>query len=399
MPKIFSLEKPSKEKQEKLKGELREFPKILPELTCFWPLSKEREEALEMIKREKMSKEAILNLLKSPDFVENQAALYILNRAKNIPQELQEEIFPFLEKFIVESRDNELQGRALRILAKIPKSLPFLKELIEDEKYEPWRSQSTANQALAIEIVGNIDAPEAKFFLKKLTRSEDWWVKDVAVKALEGQLALPEEVAEEKQDSEEKGYHWLLATQKPLFATPYTPELAKRITELTEVEKKLRKKVGERLVGIVVFGSTAKGYFRELSDVDYTVVAEDYQVVKEFEKIAEPLLTLCEGQWVGPVEGEISGYTNTLFSGLFFGNKKKLLEYQKKFLEQTDDKKWDLIRKIIMIGETDISKTKIILGLEEKELDKTREAIALLRTPPMRKKALEIIEERLEQLK
>ena len=396
MPKIFSLEKPTKEKQEKLKSELREFPKIHPELTCFWSLSKEREEALEMIKQEKMSKEAILNLLKSPDFIENRAALYILSRAKNIPPELQEEIFPFLEKFVVESRDDELQGRALRTLAKIPESLPFLKELIEDEKYEPWRSQSTANQSLAIEIVGNIGTPEAKSFLKKLTRSEDWWVKDEAVKALGGQPAPPEEVIEEKQDSEEKGYQWLLATQKPLFATPFTPELAKRITELTEVEKKLRKKVGKKLVGIVVFGSTAKGYLSSLSDVDYTVVAEDYKVVKEFKKLAEPLFTLCHEQWVGPVKGEISGYTNALFNGLFFGDRKKLLEYQKNFLEQTDDKKWDLIRKIIMTGETDILKTKRILGLEEKEFNKTREAIALLRTPPMRKKALEIIEERLK---
>ena len=392
MPKIFTLEEPSREKKEELIEKLRQYPELKPRVTVTWPLSKERETALEMIKSERIEEKAIINLLKSADFIENRAGLYILSQTPNIPKGLEKKAIPFLKEFILESQDGEIKERAFKALSWMPGSLSFLTELIEAEKYSRWRAKTTDNQNLAIKTIANI--PEGQSFLKNLTKSKDWWVKKEAEQALE-EISPRKEAAQEKQkEMPEKGYPWLLATRKPLFATPFTQELATRILELDKIEKKLREKNGDKLVGIVVYGSTAKGYLKSASDLDYTVISEDPQVVKQFKKLAESL-DLCpvHDHWVGPEEGKISGYVNALFTGIFFGQRKKLLEYQKKYLTQIDEDGWHKIRRIIMIAESSILRAQRVLGLKERE--KIEEAIALLRTPPPRKKALEIINQRL----
>lgn len=226
--------------------------------------------------------------------------------------------------------------------------------------------------------------------LERLAEDKDSSVREQAIIALD------------KIKDRSKSKLWLLATKKPLFTTPYTKELAERILEIKKIVKEMKDKFGDRFIGIVIFGSTAKGYFTPTSDLDWCVIAKDKEVLEYFEKIAQELkLPLCQEHYI-EVDETYKAKTKTnikiLFYGLFLGDREMLHKVQKNTLESMDPKKypqeWDGIRKIIMGYELDLLKASRRFGIDEEKMERIKVFSALLRVPPTYNEALEIVRRR-----
>jgi len=87
MPKVHSLEKPSPSEARELAKEVsalrgregKRSPESEPRLTFTWPLSKDRQDALEMMETGEARPEKVADLLRSNDFIMRDAGLFLLN--------------------------------------------------------------------------------------------------------------------------------------------------------------------------------------------------------------------------------------------------------------------------------------------------------------------------------
>ncbi len=95
MPKFFSLEKPKTEKVKEINQELKEFPELKPRLTFNFPLNENRKSALEMISQEsEIDSDKIMQFIKSSDFIERNAGLYLISKNPDFSEEDKKEIDP-----------------------------------------------------------------------------------------------------------------------------------------------------------------------------------------------------------------------------------------------------------------------------------------------------------------
>jgi len=302
MPKEFFTEQPTKKEVASKLEELEKYPNLRPRLTVAWPVTKEKEELLEMTNAdaEELTKKENLNkigkLRESDDFLERETASYLYTK-------------------------------------------------IEQERN--------------------------KFF---------------------------------KHDKKTKLSEKLLSSRKPLFATTHVSELAKKILLLDDVSKILQEKYKDKFIGFVVFGSTSGGYSLPKSDIDYMLTglkAEDKKNHDEFKSLIRDLnLKPCPlySKYVDTETLEENMlHTSQLFQGLFFGNRKKLLELQKQVLKKINETNWNRIRKGIANVETNLEKATERFKIKDKKLRQIKTNIAILRTPPPLKEAREIINRRYEQ--
>jgi len=468
MPEVYSLEKPNKEEVEKLVKELKEYPELKPRLTFDFPLSQSRKDALEMIKSEgKIDAKRVEELLKSDDFIEKGAGLYILNKlSPSLPKESAELLLPLLEK--LSQDDNcDIRKDAIGSFGKLGElGLSFLKKLSRDQKH-PWLREiaieaigqlgelalpflkeliqdKSAPRVIAIQALGKVGEP-ALPLLEKLSQDEEEWIRKVVVIALGqmGNLALPlleklsqdedEEIRRDvalalgeigetgrplleklsqdeaervritaffslnpiNQKNEPKKFKsWLLATKKPLFATPHTKELAERIFNIQDMAKIMADEFGDKFIGLTVFGSTAKGYAEPESDLDWGIVAKDKEVSDYFQKTAKSL-RLCHEHYAGVDEKyKVQDNADILFYGLFFGNRKELQKLQKTALEDMGENGWENIRYKIRSNELGLIKAAMRFGIKDEEMEKIKQAVALLRVPPPYDEALRIVRKR-----
>ena len=145
MPKFNSLEQPSKELMEKITKELYEHSEVKPRLIFPFPLSEERNEALEMIKTEKIDEEKLLKLLKSNDFIEKKAGFYLLNKINiKFSKEKQEKSLPILEAMSKDEDWYVRQSVAQAMGNSGEKSLPILEAMSKDEDRNVRRSVAQA---------------------------------------------------------------------------------------------------------------------------------------------------------------------------------------------------------------------------------------------------------------
>lgn len=239
MPEFYSLEKPPKEKVEKLKTELYEYsPELKPRLTFIWPLSESRKEALEMIKSEKIDVEKVSKLLERDDFVEKEAGLYLLKSTKalsatNIEDckkifSILENIYSkgehaetallwgditfkaisnlldktpsnFLEKMLEDGDFSFLKETALmdkikiRIIeSKREKGLPILDEMIRDVSARNSQTRRSAIEA-KVKIINELHGEKALPILEKMVEEGDQMTNVVIIKSLTnfGEKSLP----------------------------------------------------------------------------------------------------------------------------------------------------------------------------------------------------------------
>lgn len=309
MPKEFFTEQPTKKEVESKLEELEKYPDLRPRLTVAWPITREKEELLEMVNAEE----------------------------------------------ITEKKDIEK-------IEKLKKSNNFLKRGMGE--YLSYKS--------------------------KLTKGN------------------------KRMDLSQK----LLSSRKPLFATPYMydmPKLADKLLKLDEIAKKLQEKYKDKFIGFTVIGSTHKGYSEPKSDIDYVMLgskSENKELLGKFQELVEKTgLNPCKilGSYLGAKSGysqlikeDFRGRAITrLFQGIFFGNRKKLIEFQKQALDAITEKEWNKVRKEIMNKETNLEKVAIrfgIFGARSRELmNQIMANITILRTPPLLEEAREIINKRYEQ--
>lgn len=348
MPRfLHHPERPPIVEKKELSKELKEYPELNAKLTFSFPLNENRRKGLEMnYHKEELKEEKVVKLLESPDFIEKRVGVYLL---KDVPC--------FSEK-------------------NYKKTLSILEEMGKDKD---WVVQEAVAQALP--QLGEKALP----ILKEMGKDENWVVREVA------------EIGIMKI---KRGYKWFLATQKPLFATLFIPELARRVLKLQEISQELKKEFKDKFIGITIFGSTAKGYFKPESDLDWGMIAQTRECASKFIEMAKDLKLGSEHHADLNERYQIEKNEHLLFQGLFFGDNKKLLEIQRNFLRNIDEKKWDEIRKIIMKNEINLFslfKTTERFSFKKDEIEKITNAILLLRVPPSHKEALEIVEKKAKQ--
>ncbi|MGB9680771.1 MAG: HEAT repeat domain-containing protein, partial [Minisyncoccia bacterium] len=259
----------------------------------------------------------------------------------------------------------------------------FILKAIGEDKNERRPVRQAAVQAL-----GRL-GEKTLFILEAICRdkNEDWFVRQTAVQALE--------VIKFKKF----GYKYLLATQKPLFATRETEQLTERIKKLQEITKNLRDEFGDKFIGLIILGSIAKGYSAEESDLDWGIIAKDEKISDQFRKMAKSFKLFRREYYYAAVneKDEILSNQDILFCGLFFGHFNKLKKLQKNALEKMDKDQWDVIRRKIMKEEINLLKMAQRFAIEEEELKKIEQFACLLRTPPPYEEALEIVRKRAEE--
>jgi HEAT repeat protein len=306
-----------------------------------------------------------------------QTKIKILAKIKN-----EEELFIILDSL---AKDKNLYVRlalanALGNLGE--KALPILEILSRDE--HPLVREAVARS------LSNL-GKKALRILENLTQDSNWEVR----KAAKLSIAI----------IRGGGYKYLISTQKPLFATPETEALIKRIRTLEEIVERLKNKFGDRFIGLVVFGSTAKGYFTKESDFDGAIIATDKSVLEEFEKMgkAESInLDIVYYVEVNPEneilkcviigeEGELLTDEEVLFCGIFFGDPGKLKEIQKRAIQSMTRERWDNIREEIMREETDLEKLCERLKIPEEEMERLILSNILLRVPPSYNEAKKLL--------
>ena len=285
-------------------------------------------------------------------------------KVKIIQQLYGEEAFPYLTK-LAKDNDPYVKKATAEALAQYgEEAFPYLTKLAKDN--DPYVKKATAE---ALAQYGERALP----YLTKLAKDNDPYVREAATSAI---FAIG-------------GYKRLLWNQKPLFATPFTDELAKRIERLQEISSILQKEFKDDFIGITVFGSTAKGYMLPTSDLDYAVIANDKKVLERFRELAKDL-NLCQEHYVTPSE---KNGLDPLFYGIFFGDHKKLAEIQYRAVKGMSEEEWEKVREKIYLNETNLSKAFSRFGIGEENL---KHAASLLRVPPTREKVLEILEKRIK---
>lgn len=442
-PSRGELAEPS---QKEIQKELEKFPEAKPKLAAFWPLSENRKNAIEMVEKQKINEAEIFNLIESGDFVERGAGFYLLSQiqkpSKNFVKQsvrfiesmdlrklaenrdvlfynvghLGKDSLPFIQK-VLDSSSIEHEGKekifhSLEILGE--NGIPFLKNIIESkETGRIYPKYQITYRLQAIEILGRI-GKKALPILENIRGSNNPLIE-------EGVAAAEKRIAEQKmktakhelpkgEDAQKMRRLKFFKSKKPLFAAVKTSLLSEDVDKLDKIKNQLKKQFGDEFVGFTVGGSFYRGYYNVSSDIDYAIIASDAEINTSF-----PLLLYknglkpCEHKemrvFINPNEIKeaaiiASRQAPFLFSGIFFGDYKKLVRLQAEYLKNNNEEDWEITRFAIHKHEarTRLEKIKEQLGLNEAELEEARRLVALRRTPPPLEEARKVIYKRNRQL-
>lgn len=237
--------------------------------------------------------------------------------------------------------------------------------------------------------------------LKMMTEDSSTWVAEKAKEILENGLPIylsREEV--DNSDLKDVPRRWLLSTRKPLFATPNSEKLCQRLNKIAAAASELRQRFGEEFIGLIIFGSTAMGYFRSNSDTDIMVVTENIDALDYFWSRYEKDLVLCHPYRFFPQEKKRThNELSMIFSGVFFGDFARLCLIQKKALAGIKPRAWDLIRYEMLGHLCEKSVASAIYRFTAGGKIPSRDIIfnACLRIPPTYQETLEIVRRRAQQ--
>lgn len=447
---FHSFAQPNLKGVEKLHKELSKYPEFKPRLTFHFPLDKERTDAIEIVRTGKINEDSVNMLLKSRDFIKKSAGkslkdlflkkpypyatTAVREGIENLLKTGTEEALPVLGQMLLDNSDWSIKVSSAEALSKITdkKTIEILKKADFQELTDKltFRQREVHHRTIKDAINGVIKNIAEKESEKAIPILEEMCqdvtnVRIPAVRVLtkiiketkgdEAAGLLKKNFTEENLkmrhviDFEINKQTWLLGSQKALFATPYTEELVKGLKEVQEINQRLKKKFGDKFIGLVVYGSSAKGYF-ENSDIDSTFIAKEGIVYDILDFIANGLperrlvefheqLAIDSNNEVMDLFGESAG----LFHGIFFGDRKKLVLLQKTLLEKTSENDWDKLREKILDRETEnFDKLAERFGLSQEETEKIKLITMLTRTPPTRDETLKIVrrsEKRLNKTK
>ncbi|MFH1837921.1 MAG: nucleotidyltransferase domain-containing protein [Candidatus Kuenenbacteria bacterium] len=319
----------------------------------------------------------------------------IANILGQIDKNISEKFLPILEKLIY-NEEPIIRKRAIRAKIKIiietqdtEKTLLFLEELIQHGNYEAKEAM------LNVLILNQLDENISENFLlilEKLIYNKDLEIKGAAIQVLKALNRLK---------SSNKFYSRLLAFKKPLFATIELEQLVEKIISLEKITKEMKEKFKDDFVGIVVFGSTTKGYSIKESDIDCGIIAKNNKKKEIFDYFKELSnkynLKLCDISgycvWISDNDYIFSNQ-EILFKGLFFGDQEKLLVLQETILKNIDKTRWDIIRKKIKKEETKRWKAAERYNLTLNQLEELEQIILLQRVPLSYEETLKLVQQR-----
>ena len=181
------------------------------------------------------------------------------------------------------------------------------------------------------------------------------------------------------------------------MATEKKEQLIKKFDSLKEITEKLQKQYEKDFIGIVILGSTSKGYSEKDSDIDYALITTKNNIENKFffdsfKKLSEEHSLKLDNDYAKSENDNFYLNPQVLFEGLFFGNYKKFHELQKTIFQKINEIEWDKIRKKILEREklSQKAKERHFLGYKQEEIEKMDQIISLRRMPPsyneMRKK-------------
>lgn len=353
---IFPVEEGPKEE---LLGELNDYSPELRDvkLSVIWPLDREEKQFLDLAARETISLEdgdIILNFLSDEDEAKKIASLNLIESSV-LSGHFPEELVPQVAS-ITERRMAELVQR--------------------------WEERSSP--------VNHWE-------------DHEYWALKRVLDLLKRGIPSP---SEDSSTATPKVHKWLLGSRKPIFGTNFPREAAERLVKVKKVFNSIKKseKEGEHesswykhhgLDGVVVVGSTTKGYVTPGSDLDFMLLTKNEDVIQEFRKQLESnRIVPCElsKQYQGDVEAD--RYLDSvahLFTGVYIGDREALYRHQRTAISTITVEEWEEIRLRIAVNETLDEKAKSRLGLTQQELRKINAATLITRVPPPLEEAKKVV--------
>lgn len=167
--------------------------------------------------------------------------------------------------------------------------------------------------------------------------------------------------------------------------------LNEKLRGVQEFDKALREHFGNKLIGISVGGSIAKGYANLESDVDVCVMGTDIDMAKFAEERAPsfgikhfkaPDFLECPDLRPELRPHVKDAFFNPLYQGLFTGDRQALATAQANHIEDIEEKEWDTLRKNMLRREFFGDNIAERYQLEPLELELLQVMTMLQRIPP-----------------
>ncbi|GEM_PF-2903117 len=276
------------------------------------------------------------------------------------------------------SEDGVVRYVAVKALGEIGKkhpdrALPLLGVLIGDR--EAWMRSLTIESLVEVGVANPGRMGEVTTLIESRTEDADFSVRDKAEEALERLKA-----GRDKEAARKRFIVNLIGSRQPVFASAELEVAGSRMESLVEMSQTICRE-HENVIGLVVWGGTEKGYTSKKRDVDVAIIGENMSVeIRDsvrygLHKLAEEhklVLDLMEKNPVlnrdvdvSTLEGSSFENAETLFSGLFLGDKERLDEAKRRFLSRIGSQEWDVIRNRGVIYTSYIKLEDIDLDFEE----------------------------------
>ena len=335
MPKIASIFEQPKGKAARELVDSINSTKVKPRLTFVFPLSGERRKAIELLAKEEPALDEIKPLFSSTDEPVLAAALHSLSKLK---------------------AKGKLEGKLDYVLEDLPERLRNrVKRRLSAHAKLSKTSDTAAN----------------------FTELEDKTMKALGLTPI-------------------KNMH-LLGSRKAVFATPHTEAIAAKIKSLQKISDALAKEFPEHFVGLTVVGSIPKGYANSSSDADlfYLHTGKTYAIEDEIQDRLRRNATQ-EGIEIQAFPLDLNGPSvhNALFQGLFFGDREKLFDAQKKAVATATPEQWEKLVSNAKGTEGDYTKVLERHSVSPDKLISLIYATHLLRVPPDLKQMRQIMAEK-----
>ena len=362
------------------KGALRAEP------TFRFPLPPSRRAALRVLGSGRPRKKDIRELLNSDDRLEMLAGLHGLGKLKTAPAE---DLPMSRIGHLLKDKDPEVREATVRAVGAHKGLAKHIIPLLGDEK--PWVRREAAravgaHKGLAkhvVPLLGDKYPRVRREAARAVGAHEGFTAKHVVPLLGDTDRQVRAEAARavvgrRKPDRGGEPEPRILGSRRPHLATPYRDDIVRRLDHINDVSEALKKYPG--FTGIVVLGSTAKGYAELDSDLDVAVLGEGAGLLGEARGLLGRDYRVCGPLMEGLTRPGEGG--DLLFRGLFFGRRESMETAQRDFLRRATPAQWEEVRERILAKEGNILKAAERLGVGEEELGRLRLRALLQKVPP-----------------
>jgi len=357
-PKVFE------QQLAKAREELRDFR--LPDRTLN-PEDYSKNQAYVLFQKRRISIRRVISFLRSNDFVLRKLAQDFIS--KTDPKDLKKYLsYDELKTLFYSNYDNfavlEIIFKSILLFDEGPE---FIKNYILDMRHTPGE----LSKLLILLSDNNKYIHILDYCINARQNLKSWLPK--------GYKGIKHEKAPQVKSEKEL----LLGEKEPLLASTNLRFLTAQFEQLAYIAEQLSKKYGSRFIGIVVYGSQAKGYSIEASDLDFAIICNYPDIMNSFNEYSKEFKLNIDH--VRVVSTNLGPYDSkdiaVLFRGLFFGNKTLLKQTQKNIFSKLNPHVWEAVRMNMYREESNLYKAfdRFNLGPRERQRILAKTA---LRVPP-----------------